>query len=101
MLAFRNEREDVGSVAAQMRFFDRPEMISSAGSEVDRLGLVYDRPVGEPVSANEMEKVEVLGASAAAALYRREMLEYVGGFDESFFASLEDVDVAWRARMRG
>jgi GT2 family glycosyltransferase len=43
----------------------------------------------------------VFGASATAALYRRAMLEAVGGFDESFFAYLEDADLAWRARMAG
>jgi GT2 family glycosyltransferase len=29
------------------------------------------------------------------------MLDDIGGFDESFFAYLEDVDVAWRVRMKG
>ena len=44
---------------------------------------------------------EVFGASAGAALYRRAMLEQVGGFDASFFMYLEDVDLAWRARAHG
>ncbi len=92
---------DIGSVAAQMRFADRPGTINSAGIEVDRLGVAYDRLLGEPVSASEREPVEVFGASGGAALYRRAMLEQIGGFDESFFAYLEDVDVAWRARRRG
>jgi GT2 family glycosyltransferase len=35
------------------------------------------------------------------ALYRRAMLDAVGGFDPSFFAFGEDADVAWRARMAG
>jgi GT2 family glycosyltransferase len=29
------------------------------------------------------------------------MLDEIGGFDKSFFAYLEDADVAWRARMAG
>jgi GT2 family glycosyltransferase len=47
----------------------------------------------------------VFGASGAAALYRREMLEDIRDgseyFDESFFAYREDVDLAWRAQWRG
>jgi len=47
----------------------------------------------------------VFGASGAAALYRRAMLEeaVVGGevFDESFFAYREDADLAWRAQLLG
>jgi GT2 family glycosyltransferase len=53
------------------------------------------------VSESEREPTEVFGASGGAAMYRRAMLEEIGGFDESFFAYLEDVDVAWRAGMRG
>jgi GT2 family glycosyltransferase len=47
----------------------------------------------------------VFGASAAAALYRRSMIEEVsyGGefFDSDFFAYREDADVAWRAQLLG
>ena len=90
----------VGSVAALMVFADRPDVINSAGIEIDRLGVASDRLLGEPVDASESEPVEVFGTSAGAALYRRAMLEEVP-FDESFFAYYEDVDVAWRARMFG
>jgi GT2 family glycosyltransferase len=90
----------VGSVAAQMVFADRPDVINSAGIEVDRLGVASDRLLGERVAASEREPIEVFGTSAGAALYRRAMLEEVP-FEESFFAYYEDVDVAWRARMRG
>jgi GT2 family glycosyltransferase len=101
MLAAGSSAADIGSVAAQMRFFDRPEVINSAGIGVDKLGVAYDRLLGEPLSASEVKVVEVFGASGGAAMYRRKMLTDIGGFDESFFAYLEDVDVAWRARMRG
>jgi GT2 family glycosyltransferase len=52
----------------------------------------------------------VFGASGAAAMYRRAMLEDVktpGGaagteyFDEDFFAYREDADLAWRAQLLG
>jgi len=47
------------------------------------------------------ESEEVLLPSASAALYRREMLEEIGLFDEDFFAYREEVDLAWRAQLRG
>src|SRR4029077_744727 len=53
------------------------------------------------VGAIDREVVEVFGASATLALYRRAMLDAVGGLDVSFFAYLEDADLAWRARMAG
>jgi GT2 family glycosyltransferase len=45
----------------------------------------------------------VFGATAAAALYRREMIEDISiqgeFFDNDFFAYREDADVAWRAQL--
>ena len=83
------------------RFAGRADTINSAGIEVDELGVAYERLLGEPATECDAEIEDVFGASAAAALYRRAMLEEIGGFDESFFAYLEDADLAWRARMAG
>lgn len=44
---------------------------------------------------------EVFGPCAAAALYRRDAFERVGGFDEDFFCYHEDVDLAFRMRLAG
>src|SRR5207248_9510695 len=65
------------------------------------LGVAWERRLGEPASACETDPVEVFGASAALALHRRAMLDALGGLDASFFAYLEDADLAWRARMAG
>ncbi len=101
MLVAGRSSDDVGSVATQMRFAVEPPTINSAGLEVDRLGIGIDRLLGAPATTGETHPTEVFGASAGAALYRRSMLEAIGGFDDSFFVYLEDLDVAWRARMRG
>ena len=101
LLAAGEAAPDTGSVAAQMRFADDPGVINSAGIDVDRLGIGFDRLLGEPVSASEDRPVEVFGACGGAALHRRRMLDEVGGMDESFFFALDDVDLAWRAHMHG
>jgi GT2 family glycosyltransferase len=44
---------------------------------------------------------EVLAPSGSAALYRRAMLEEIGGFDEDFFLYCEDTDLGLRARWAG
>lgn len=95
------ECDDIGSVAALIEFADRPGTINSAGIEVDVLGVATERLLGAPSSTSETQVVEVFGASGACGLFRRSMLDAVGGFDESFFAYLEDADLAWRARMAG
>jgi GT2 family glycosyltransferase len=101
LLAAARSDDSIGSVAAQLRFASRPNLINSAGIEVDQLGVAADRLLGRSIDESEREPTEVFGVSGGAALYRARMLDEVGGFDESFFAYLEDVDVAWRARMCG
>ncbi|MBF0528531.1 MAG: glycosyltransferase family 2 protein [Deltaproteobacteria bacterium] len=44
---------------------------------------------------------QVFGVSAGAALYRREIFDEVGFFDDDYFAYLEDVDLSFRARLMG
>ena len=65
----------------------------------------FDRGWHEPDSAEFDDKEYVFGASAAAALYRREMIEDVSVdgnfFDPDFFCYREDADVAWRAILQG
>jgi len=101
LLAAGEGHPDAGSVAAQVRFAADGDTINSAGLEVDELGVAHERRLGEPVAAVDEQVVEVFGASATLALYRRVMLDALGGFDVSFFAYLEDADLAWRARMAG
>jgi len=91
----------VGMVASKMIFADRPGMINSAGIALDPVGIAWDRLGGTHDDPNETVLVEVFGPCAGAALYRRAMLDQIGLFDADFFAYLEDVDLAWRARLSG
>jgi GT2 family glycosyltransferase len=52
-------------------------------------------------AAEERQIVEVFGPCGGAGLYSRTMLDEIGYFDEDFFVYLEDVDLAWRARLAG
>jgi GT2 family glycosyltransferase len=101
LLRAADGRPDVGSVAAQLRFADGTGRINSAGFGIDRLGIAYELGLGRMPSPDESEPTEVFGASGGASIFRRAMLEDVGGYDESFFVFLEDADLAWRARNRG
>lgn len=80
--------------------------------EIDSTGLYFtpnlrhfDRGSGEPDDGRYPLTEYVFGASAAAAMYRREMIEDIsqpdGFFDPDFFAYREDADVAWRAQLLG
>jgi GT2 family glycosyltransferase len=91
----------VGMIASKMLRFHRPDEIDSAGIAVDWAGIAWDWRGGEPDTPGETALQEVFGPCGGAALYSRAMLETLGGFDADFFAYLEDVDLAWRARLAG
>jgi GT2 family glycosyltransferase len=62
------------------------------------VGLLRGR--GRP--ANAYDKPQwVFGACAAAALYRKSMIDEIGFFDEDFFLIYEDVDLSFRAQLNG
>ena len=98
LVGFAEENPDFGMFASKMVFDHDPAIINSAGISLDLAGIAWDRNVGDHGGGPSQE---VFGPSAGAALYRRTLFDDVGGFDESFFAYLEDVDLAWRARLAG
>ena len=80
-------------------------ILDSTGIYLTRNQRHFDRGSDE-IDTGEYEKIEyVFGATGAAALYRRTMLQEIREgneyFDESFFAYREDVDLAWRAQWMG
>lgn len=89
----------IGAVAATLVYRRRPDIVASAGIEVFRNGLALDYGVGRRRS--DMTDQPIFGVSGGAAAYRRAALTDVGSFPEAFFMYLEDVDLAWRLRLRG
>ena len=82
-----------------------PPRIDSTGIVFTRSFRHLDRGSEEPDDGRYGAEEPVFGATAAAALYRRAMIEDVSVegefFDEAFFAYREDADVAWRAQLLG
>ena len=91
---------EAGFAASKMLFYDNPEMIDRVGDAYTRAGTGLLRGRGE--AANSYNKQEwIFGACAGAALYRTQMLRDIGIFDEDFFLLYEDVDLSFRAQLKG
>ena len=94
------ERQQVGFCASQIRLFDARDLLDSAGDVFAINGVASKRGHLRDASGYA-EPGEVFGACAAAALYRRSMLEDIGLLDEDFFLVFEDADLSFRARNAG
>jgi GT2 family glycosyltransferase len=89
----------LGMCASKMLFPDG--RINSTGICISRSGAAWDRGIYEQDSGQYDTEEDVFGPCAGAALYRRTMLDEIGLFDEDFFIYMEDVDLAFRARLAG
>jgi GT2 family glycosyltransferase len=102
---------DVGTACGKLLRW-QPDSSEPFSTTIDSTG-VYFRPDlrhfdrgAEEIDRRQYDRLEyVFGATAAAALYRREMIADVSiegeFFDEDFFAYREDADLAWRAQLLG
>lgn len=92
--------EKIFSVSSRMIQMYHPELMDDAGDMYTVLGWAYQRGVGHETRRYN-RSCRVFSACAGAAIYRREVFEKIGLFDEMHFAYLEDIDVGYRARIFG
>jgi len=92
---------DVDGAASLVLRADEPLTIDAAGDGMSGLFIPY------PVGSNERDdgrfdrERSVLAVSGCAALFRRDLFDAIGFFDESFFAYFEDADFSLRAILDG
>jgi len=96
-----------GKLLAMTATFDIPArpLVDSTGIYFNPMLRHLDRGSQEIDNGHYLKHEFVFGATAAAALYRREMIENISFdgefFDSDFFVYREDADVAWRAQLMG
>lgn len=87
-------------VTSRLVFLDDPSVLDSAGDGYYRAGGAFKRGHGAAADAFGTSG-EVFGACGGAFMIRREAFEALGGFDARLFMVYEDVDLSYRARLRG
>jgi len=81
------------------------EHAGAAGGFIDKYGYPFCR--GRMFSHVEKntgqydDNVEVFWASGACAMLRAESFHHAGGFDNAFFAHMEEIDLCWRLKRAG
>lgn len=79
----------------------RHEVLDGIGDCYHMSGLVWRERHGVRQQAEDLASHEIFSPCAAAALYRRQVLADLGGFDEDYFCYVEDVDLGFRLRLAG
>lgn len=106
----RHFQEDptIAAIQPKIRSYREPqyfEYAGAAGGYLDMLGYPYCR--GRVMSRVERDlgqydmEADIMWASGACLIIRREVYIAVGGLDARFFAHQEEIDLAWRIRARG
>lgn len=100
MDAARNQSE-YAFFGCYMLQAEDPRMLDGTGDIYHVSGMAWRRDHRKPVEQGVQKSEEIFAPCAAAALYRRDAFDEIGGFDESYFCYFEDVDLAFRLRLRG
>jgi GT2 family glycosyltransferase len=78
-----------------------PEKINAAGQNLNKTGLGFNRWLGKSRETAGDDSFLLTGLHGAAFLIRRDLLERLGGWDESGFLYYEDVELSWLLRIAG
>jgi GT2 family glycosyltransferase len=100
--------EMVGRVSGKifLKSKNNNNIIYTTGHFIKKNGIVGNRGYGKLDEGQFSEIEEVFGVNGAAPLYKREMFEDIRlgekeYFDELFFVYGDDIDLDWRAQLRG
>jgi GT2 family glycosyltransferase len=100
LVAAAEEHPEMAAFASLVERAGDAGRLDSAGDVYHVYGTAWPGRQGAAVETALAEE-EVFGPTGAAALYRRDWLVRLGGFDESFFCYFEDVDLNLRLQVAG
>jgi len=108
MIQHLDENPDVASCQPKIRSFhnrDHFEYAGAAGGFIDKFGYTFCRgrifDHIEKDSGQYDNSIDIFWSSGACMAVRSEAWEKCGGFDEVFFAHMEEVDLCWRFHLAG
>lgn len=96
-----DQHPSYGSFASLMLKAADETIIDGAGDELHFTGIPWRRFHGRLLAETPIETGPVFSACAGAAMYRIEAFTQFGGFDESFFMYVEDIDLGFRLQLAG
>ncbi|MBF0117390.1 MAG: glycosyltransferase family 2 protein [Desulfobacterales bacterium] len=93
--------ENIGMVGSKILNFYYRDQIDNTGHLIYQDGINRGRGRLEIDCKQFDDKIDILFPSGCASLYRKKMLDEIGGFDEMFFAYGDDTDIGLHGRYLG
>ncbi len=101
LVSFLEATPEAGVACPLILLESDPGLINAAGQNLNVTGLGFNRWLGKPRERAGDGPFQVSGLHGAAFLIRRELLERLGGWDETGFLYFEDVELSWLLRIAG
>lgn len=108
MEALFDSDPEIAAIQPKIRAFKQRSQFEYAGAGggfIDRLGFPFCRgrifETLEEDTGQYDDRTEVFWASGACMFVRAEVFKACNGFDEAFFAHMEEIDLCWRMKNRG
>jgi len=108
VVKFMDENDDVAACQPKIRSYSQKEHFEYAGAAggfIDKYGFPFCR--GRILGTIEKDEgqyndvKEVFWATGACMFVRADLFKSTGGFDEHFFAHMEEIDLCWRLKNQG
>lgn len=101
LLRAADKYPNVASFGSKQLRYEDPNIIDGTGDIYHISGLVWRDQYGSRQKTNDNVARYIFSPCAAAAMYKRQPLLKVGGFDGDYFCYIEDVDLGFRLRLAG
>jgi GT2 family glycosyltransferase len=87
--------------ASKILLFNERTKLHTAGDLMGVDGVPRNRGVWEEDHGQYDQATQVFGGCGGAALFRKEVWQALGGFDDDFWMYMEDADFAFRVQLSG
>ena len=108
LLAYMNANPDVAACQPKILSWhnrNQYEYAGAAGGFIDKYGYPFCRgrifSIAENVNPDYNNTMDVFWATGACLMIRLNDFREAGGFDASFFAHMEEIDLCWRLKRQG
>jgi len=92
---------DIAAFGSRQMMYDFASTLDGIGDVYHISGRVWRKGHGRLQSEADNISNKIFSPCAGAALYRRHILEKVGGFDQDYFCYVEDIDLGFRLQLAG